>query len=190
MQFTKIKMLYENQGKKLLKLARRSIETTFSNRELSFDEEKKEFREKLGVFVTLTLGGELRGCIGFPYATLPLAQAVVEAARAAAFHDPRFLPLKEEEMSDVRIEISVLTEPKEIKSEGQEILKEIKVGEDGLIVKYEDSSGLLLPQVASEFKWNALQFIEATCNKAGLPDKSWLKPKCCILKFQAQVFKE
>ena len=119
-----------------------------------------------------------------------MADAVVEAAKAAAFADPRFLPLKQEEISKIKLEISVLTEPKEILVKGQDILKEIKIGEDGLIMQFSGFSGLLLPQVAVEQKWNVLDFLRATCSKAGLPSEIWMNPNAHIYKFQAQVFSE
>jgi len=178
------------QGKKLLKLARRAIASHFSKTQLNFEQEKKEFSDPRGVFVTIKKNGKLRGCIGFPYPIKPLAEAVVEAAKAAAFHDPRFEPLQKEELRQIKIEISVLTPLEEICAKGQDILKEIKIGRDGLLVQFFNFSGLLLPQVAIEQNWNALQFIEATCNKAGLPSDAWLHPNCNIFKFQAEIFSE
>lgn len=183
-------MLTKIQGNKLLRLARKSIETSFSKKALDYKDEKKEFPKKLGVFVTLHKAKALRGCIGFPYPYKPLADAIIEATKAAAFSDPRFLPLKEQEMEKIKIEISVLTEPKEILVKGQDILKEIKIGEDGLIIQFSGFSGLLLPQVALEQKWNVLEFLRGTCVKAGLPSESWLNPNAHIYKFQAQIFQE
>lgn len=184
------KKLTKAQGLKLLKLARKAIASHFSKKEFDFEQEKKEFKEPRGVFVTLNKEGKLRGCIGFPYPVKPLAEAVVEAAKAAAFQDPRFKPLEEREMDKINIEISVLTLPQEIRQKGFDILKEIKIGQDGLIIQFSGFSGLLLPQVALEYKLNALQFLEATCNKAGLPPSVWLNPNCRIFKFQAQIFSE
>ncbi len=182
-------MLTKTRGKRLLRLARKAIESHFGKK-LFYSEEKKEFKKEQGVFVTLTKHGELRGCIGFPYPVMPLADAIVEAAKAAASSDPRFPPLGKEELKSIKIEVSVLTVPEEIHATGEEILKEIKIGKDGLIVRMEGFSGLLLPQVAHEFKWNALEFLEATCNKAGLQPNSWMSSQCHIFKFQAQIFSE
>jgi len=183
-------MLTKIQGNKLIRLARKSIETVFSKKALDYKEEKKEFSKKLGVFVTLHKAKQLRGCIGFPYPYKPLADAIVEAAKAAAFSDPRFLPLKKEEISKIKIEISVLTEPKEIFVKSQDILKEIEIGKDGLIIQFSGFSGLLLPQVALEQKWNVLEFLRGTCIKAGLPSESWLNLNAHNYKFQAQIFSE
>ncbi len=183
-------MLTQVQGKKLLKLARGSIESWYDKKELDFDKEKKKFFQKQGVFVTLTENGQLRGCVGFPYPLLPLAEAIFQAARSAAFNDTRFEALKKEELDKINIEISILTIPKEIKAKDERILDEIVVGRDGLIVQLGGSSGLLLPQVAPEFKWNALQFLEHTCEKAGLAKNAWHNCNCKIFKFQAQIFSE
>lgn len=178
------------QGRKLLRLARNTIKYHFAGKELSYAPEHKEFKEERGVFVTLTKYGELRGCIGFPYAIKPLADAVIEAAKAAAFQDTRFKPLEEKELDKIKIDISVLTVPQEIHVKGQDILKEIKIGQDGLIIQFSGFSGMLLPQVAKEQKWDALRFIEAACNKAGLTNNAWMNPQCHIFKFQAQIFSE
>ncbi|MGB9708254.1 MAG: AmmeMemoRadiSam system protein A [Candidatus Pacearchaeota archaeon] len=186
----KIKILTQVQGKKLLRLARNTIKYHFAGKELSYAPEHKEFKEPRGVFVTLTKHGDLRGCIGFPYPYKSLAEAVIEAAKAAAFQDPRFMPLQEKELDKIKIEISVLTLPQEIQVKGQDILKEIEIGKDGLIIQFSGFSGLLLPQVAKEHKWNSLQFIEAACHKAGLTNNAWLHPQARIFKFQAQIFSE
>ncbi|MCS7134367.1 MAG: TIGR00296 family protein [Candidatus Pacearchaeota archaeon] len=181
-----------SQGRKLVKLARKAIWSFFKKEKLDFSEEKEEFSESKGVFVTLYTypKKELRGCIGFPYPILPLAEAVVQAARAAAFSDPRFFPLKEEELEKIVIEISILTKPEQIKSTGTRIPEDIKIGKDGLIIEFLGHSGLLLPQVAVELKLKALDFLRAVCNKAGLPSEAWLDPRAKIYKFQAQVFSE
>ncbi len=186
------KMLNLDQDTRLIKLARKSIESHFSGQKFDFEDEKKEFNKKLGVFVTINKfpSHELRGCIGFPYPTKILAEAVVASSKHAAFSDPRFAPLDKKDLDKIVIEISVLTEPKEIKIKGQAILQEIKIGRDGLIIQFSDYSGLLLPQVAPEQKWNVLEFLRGTCIKAGLPSEIWLNPVCKIFKFQAQIFSE
>ncbi|MCX6742411.1 MAG: TIGR00296 family protein [Candidatus Pacearchaeota archaeon] len=185
-------MVTAAQGQKLIKLAHASIDTWFKKKQLEFSKEKKEFKKKQGVFVTLYNFPDktLRGCIGFPYPTLPLAEAVFQCARSAAFSDPRFEPLTEEEFKHCVIEISVLTIPKEINSKGGQIPNEIKVGRDGLIVHFGGYSGLLLPQVAKEMCWNPIEFLRGTCNKACLPGETWLNPLCKIYTFQAQIFSE
>ena len=170
-------------GKKLLELARKSIAEKFGGEKPEFPE-GKQFRQARGVFVTLTLNGELRGCIGFPMPDLPIVRAVYEAAKEAAFSDPRFDQLDEKEFGKIKIEISVLTQPVETKPE------EVKVGRDGLIVSYMGYSGLLLPQVATEHGMSRLQFLEAVCQKAGLPKDTWEKPGLKLSSFQCQIFSE
>jgi len=184
-------MLSSKQGEKLMELARKSIVSSFDNRAIQdYDiNVDKKLKEKIGVFVTLTLNHDLRGCIGFPYPQQPLYKGVMEAAKAAAFEDPRFLPLTKEELNDLEIEISVLTKPEEIReSKPEDIIEEVNAGKDGLIIEYSGFTGLLLPQVATEYKWNAEKFLEQACMKAGISPKSWKNKSCKIYKFQAQIF--
>jgi uncharacterized protein (TIGR00296 family) len=183
-------MLSQEQGKQLLMLARKSIESYFSKEKIDLSK-YEDFNKKQGVFVTLNKNQELRGCIGFPYPTKKLFQAVFDAARAAAFEDPRFPTVEENELKDINIEISVLTVPEEITSEKPEdIPDQIKIGEDGLILKSPLTSGLLLPQVFTEYNCTQEQALEMTCQKAGLPKNAWQDNSIQILKFQAQIFKE
>lgn len=180
------------QGTILIKLARRSIKAFFDKKEIKLSKAEKEFKEEQGVFVTLHTYPEkqLRGCIGLPYPVLPLAKAIVEAAKSAAFNDPRFFPLAKGEFDKVIVEISVLTVPEEIKCKPIKLLKKVRIGKDGLICSYGNYNGLLLPQVATEQRWNAKEFLEQTCVKAGLPASMWLKPQCHFYRFQAQIFCE
>ena len=184
------KELTASQGHKLLRLARKSVTSHFDKKPFKYSEEKKEFSKPRGVFVCLCKTNKLCGCIGYPYPSKPLADAVVEAAKAAAFSDPRFMPLKKEEMARVKIEISVLTLPQLIQKTPQDIPQDIKVGKDGLIMQFSGFSGLLLPQVAVEQKWSSLEFLRGVCVKAGLPQDMWMNPNAHIYKFQAQIFSE
>jgi AmmeMemoRadiSam system protein A len=143
----------------------------------------KSFLEERGCFVTLTEAGELRGCIGYPEPVMPLIDALVSAAIEAC-RDPRFPPLEESELKKIKIEISVLTKPRPIKP------KDIRVGRDGLIIRSGFRSGLLLPQVATEYGWTMEQFLEHTCIKAGLPPAAWKEKEAELLAFQAEVFGE
>jgi len=178
-------MVSENEKALLLDLARNAVQTTVQKgRKLPIVESLSPLlREKRGVFVTHWMDGELRGCIGFPYPVKPLAEAVQEAAVSAALQDPRFHPVSQEELSRLEIEISVLTPPKPIEQ------RQIQVGVHGLIVRSGNRSGLLLPQVAIEYRWNVETFLEQTCVKAGLPPDAW-KGKAEIYGFEAQVFSE
>jgi len=139
--------------------------------------------ELRGAFVSLHRRGQLRGCIGFIEAVKPLLQTVREMAPAAAFQDPRFRPLQADELADLEIEISVLTPMRLIKS-----TDEIEVGKHGLYIVKGLNRGLLLPQVAAEYHWDRLTFLEHTCNKAGLPPDAWKDPNTQIFIFRAEIF--
>lgn len=183
-------MLTQEQGKKLLKLARLSVKEYFKKSKLKI--RKTEFKEKQGVFVTIKSSeGELRGCIGYPYPEYPLGEAIQRAAISAAFKDPRFPPLTKSELDKVVFEISVLTKPELIEfKDPKECPKKIKIGEDGLIIKCGMNSGLLLPQVATDHEWDEEEFLQYTCYKAGLTPDMWMDKKTKIYKFQAQIFSE
>lgn len=168
-----------------IKLAKEAIASEFSGKKIRIPH-YKELKEKRGVFVTLTKHGELRGCIGFPYPTNPLGEAISLAAKSAAFSDPRFPPLSEKEWPEIKVEISILSIPKKIKANP----KEIKIGKDGLMCEYEGLGGLLLPQVATEQNWNEEQFLRAICQKAGLLLDTWQNPDFKLWTFQAKIIKE
>jgi len=172
-------------GDKLLKLARDSLITYFSNTIPDSD-----FSEKRGVFVTLHKDGQLRGCIGYPDPVMELSLAVIDAARHAAFNDPRFEPVKEDELTELKIEVSVLSVPKVLEVAPEEYVNNIKIGRDGLIIRGAFGSGLLLPQVATEEKWNATEFLNHLCLKAGMSQDDWKDPVNQILTFQAEIFSE
>jgi AmmeMemoRadiSam system protein A len=138
-----------------------------------------------GAFVTLHRQGELRGCIGRVRSLDPLYATVQEMAVAAAFQDPRFKPVARDEFSLLEIEISVLSPPETIADPTQ-----IEVGKHGLIISSGPYSGLLLPQVATEWGWDAETFLNHTCLKAGLPENYWRQTQVKIEAFTAQVFSE
>lgn len=191
-----IYMINEDAISELVKLARYRLQHSLGQnvRDLRAEKDRierlyPELKEKKGVFVTLTKNGELRGCIGYPYPIMPLSDALIKAAESAAFSDPRFEPLTIEELNNINFEISVLTLPTEITS-GESTVKQIKIGKDGLIIEMSGNSGLLLPQVAVEYHFDALDFLQETCTKAGLPRTAWMNKNCKIYKFQAEIFKE
>lgn len=181
-------------GKQLIELARKAIGYFLVTGKIySAVCEKKKFLEKRGVFVTLNKfpSGELRGCVGFPYAIKPLWNAVIEAAVSAAVRDNRFMEVTSEELENITIEISILTEPKQVDmKDKKKALEEIEIGKDGLIVKRGYNSGLLLPQVATEYKWDSKKFLEETCRKAGIIPTAWKQEETEVYKFQAKIFKE
>jgi len=183
-------MFTQKQGRKIVQLARGSIESMFRRKSVDLGE-YDEFSEKQGVFVTLNKNGELRGCIGFPEPVYPLNRAVVEAARSAAFSDPRFPPVEEDELDEITAEVSVLTVPEIISiRKPEEYPDRIVIGSDGLIIRGVLGSGLLLPQVPVEQCWDAEQFLCQICLKAGLPIDAWKDQKNRLYKFQAQIFEE
>jgi AmmeMemoRadiSam system protein B/AmmeMemoRadiSam system protein A len=140
---------------------------------------------KRGAFVTIKNRGSLRGCIGYIAADKPLIMAVLDSSYNAAFKDPRFAPLRKEELKDTAIEISVLEEPVLVQSP-----KEVQVGRDGLIIARGMNRGLLLPQVATEQGWNRETFLKNACLKAGLPPDAWKDGSTKIYRFEAIVFTE
>ena len=148
------------------------------------------FSQKRGVFVTLTKQGDLRGCIGFPYAVLPLREAIHDAACSAATDDPRFPPVKTSELKDILVEVTILTEPEILQAAPHDRETAIEIGKHGLIVKGYGRSGLLLPQVPVEWHWNTREFLDHTCIKAGLPAKSWLESAVQVFTFEGQIFSE
>ena len=189
--------LSDEEGKFLIKLARNTVKTYLEKGEpvKPPKETAKKLFEKCGVFVTINSVNDsekqLRGCIGYPYPTNPLVEAVIDSAINAATEDPRFEPLSLSELSKVVFEVSVLTppEPVEVK-DPKEYLSKIKTGEDGLIVEKGYYKGLLLPQVPVEWGWCEEEFLCQCCMKAGLPPDSWLTKGAKIYKFKAIIFEE
>jgi AmmeMemoRadiSam system protein A len=169
----------------LLKAAREAIEAGLQGGRPARGAGPGALTARRGAFVTLTRNGRLRGCIGFVFAERPLLETVREAAQAAAFQDPRFPPLRAAELPEIRLEISVLSEPRPVVN-----LEEIQVGRHGLIVRRGSRSGLLLPQVATEYGWDRDTFLTHACIKAGLPEGSWREPGTEIEIFGAEVFGE
>ena len=152
---------------------------------------KSKFSYKSGVFVTLSKEENLRGCIGYPTPDRILHQSLVDAAIASSTEDPRFPPVQYEELDDITFEVTTLTPPVEIKvKDPSEYPKKIKIGRDGLIVKWQYGAGLLLPQVPVEYQWNEEEFLGHACEKAGAPSNFWREKSTIILKFEGIVFKE
>ena len=185
--------LSDSDGEKLVKTAREVVtEFLKTKNKMMLDKDFEEaFSSNAGVFVTLNHQSNLRGCIGYPLPDKKLYNALLEAAISAATEDPRFPSVAFEELDKITFEVSVLTPPQEIEVlDPQEYPSKIKVGRDGLIVKSGFNSGLLLPQVPKEHGWNEEEFLDHTCEKAGLPSEQWKKKDTKILKFEGIVFKE
>jgi len=180
-------VLNEQHRRQLLRLARTSIESTLDGRapELNAEAFDEELRRPAGAFVTLTKNGDLRGCIGSIRAMEPLYRAVASSAISAALRDPRFFPLRKDELPHVELEISVMGPIEQVHD-----VNAIEVGRDGLIISRGRFAGLLLPQVASEYGWDRETFLDQTCLKAGLQPDAWRSPDTHIEKFAAEVFGE
>lgn len=178
--------LNESQKQELLLFARKTIEASVDGRPLpSFDPRDKVLREKRGLFVTVRKKGELRGCIGYIEGVKPLVTALSDMAVAASSRDPRFPPVRKDEVKDLRIEISVLSPLKPVSD-----LSAIDVGRHGLVVVQGGRSGLLLPQVAVENGWNRDEFLSQACRKSGLSPRCWKEKETEIFLFSAQIFSE
>ncbi len=165
----------------LLRLAHDSVLSAVGGREISFEPPTPHLAEPRGVFTTLHLFGELRGCVGYVLPIAPLYRAVGETARAAALEDTRFYPVTAEEAPALEIELSILSPPQEISPDT------IEVGRHGLMISRAGYRGLLLPQVPVEHGWNRIAFLEQTCRKSGLPLDAWQKG-ATIEAFTAEVF--
>ncbi len=172
-----------NKGKQeLLSIVRKAIEAKLKEKKY-VPTPQPDLEQKRGLFVTLKIGGALRGCIGQIRGIEPLYKTVAEMAVAAAFDDPRFPRLTEEEFEKLEYEISVLSPLERVRD-----FREIKIGRDGLMIRLDMHSGLLLPQVASEYGWSVKEFLEQTCLKAGLPKNSYKDKFAEVYKFSAVVF--
>jgi len=167
----------------LLRLAHESILSALEHREVSFDPPSAHLTENRGVFTSLYLRGELRGCVGYALPVSSVYRAVAETARAAAFEDTRFSPVTVNEAPELRIELSILSLPQPIAPEA------IEIGRHGLLITMSGRRGLLLPQVAAEHSWDRITFLEQTCRKAGLPPDAWQKG-AKIESFTAEIFGE
>ncbi len=177
--------LSEDDRRSLLAVARRAIAGAVSPQQSAAGiPQNGVFAEKRGVFVTLHARGRLRGCIGVMEAFEPLGESIARCAANAALRDPRFPPVRLEELPELQIELSLLS-PLEL------ILPDnIEIGNHGLLISQGSKRGLLLPQVAVEHKLGREQFLEATCRKAGLDAKAWQEPETQIHGFTCEVFSE
>ncbi len=185
--------LTEEQGKYLLKVARKTIqEALFGGKGGEKEEENLSpvFKEERGTFVTLTMGGNLRGCIGHIVAQESLLEGIKVNAINAAFRDPRFNPVGKNEWERVKIEVSILTDPKPLSySDADDLLKKLRPGIDGVILKKGYYQSTFLPQV-----WDQLpkkeDFLNHLCLKAGLDANAWRKGDLEVSTYQAQAFEE
>jgi AmmeMemoRadiSam system protein A len=178
--------LTDEEKKYLLALARRTISEELGRPAGPLVTPSSEtLSTPCGAFVTIKIGGRLRGCIGYIEGIDPLDRTVVEMAKAAAFRDPRFPALSAKELPSITLEISALSPISRLADP-----RLVEVGRHGLIVERGPYRGLLLPQVAVEYDWTADEFLAHTCEKAGLPPDAWRDPDTTIQVFTAIVFCE
>jgi uncharacterized protein len=177
-------MLTEEQKQTLLDVARRSVLVQVTGAAQTSAPAPSDLPDASGVFVTLTRGGDLRGCLGTLQCSLGLAGEVARCAADAASEDPRFPPVEEDELAGLSLEISVLGPLERI---DPSVPGAVVVGRHGLVVEQGRARGLLLPQVASERDWTPEQFLAQTCIKAGLHADAW-KQRAEVYRFEAQVF--
>lgn len=184
--------LTDDEKRYLLVLAREAITQTVAgspaaprDRQSIADSHPELEDVVAGVFVSLHIGEALRGCIGYLEGLQPLPAAVQDTARAAAMRDPRFDPVREDELKDIDIEVSVLMPMVQISGP-----EEISIGKDGVLVRCGRQQGVLLPQVAIRAELDAKPFLEHTCLKAGLPKDAWTLPQTEVFCFKAEVFSE
>jgi AmmeMemoRadiSam system protein A len=178
--------LNAEEQKKLLEIARKTIIDSLKKGRVDEETASTEgLGQPCGAFVSLHKLGQLRGCIGTFTSPRPLVNTVQEMAVSSSQRDPRFPAVQAKEMQDIDIEISVLSPLREIKD-----VKEIEVGRHGIYITKGFYSGVLLPQVATEYGWDRETFLEHTCMKAGLPPEAWKEEGVKIEIFEAQVFGE
>jgi AmmeMemoRadiSam system protein A len=175
----------------ILSLAHRSIEHFFDSEKILEINEKElptdELKEKRACFVTLTIDGNLRGCIGHIEPIQPLYLDIIENAVSASFEDQRFNPLSKNEFENVKLEVSILSIPSKLYfSDSQDLLNKLRPEIDGVIIRRGDYGATYLPQVWEDLK-NKEEFLSSLCQKAGLPADDWQKSGMEIKVYQAEV---
>ena len=181
----------EEQQQKLSELAANTIASELGLEKSSFNEDdfqEPDYLEERGVFVTLEINSQLRGCIGNIEPVYPLYEAVMRNANEAAFGDPRFSPLSEDEFQDVDIEISVLTVPKKLEFDSSEdLLSKLRPGTDGVVLQLGMNKATYLPQVWDDID-DPEKFLSSLSMKAGLEPDGWKDPKCEIYTYEVEKF--
>jgi len=165
----------------LLTLAHEAIASALAGREIPLDPPTAHLAEPRGAFTTLYLHHQLRGCVGHVVPIDSIYRTVAETARAAAFEDPRFPPVRRAELPGLQISLSILSPLTRIRAE------EVEIGRHGLLVSLGARRGLLLPQVPTEQGWDRITFLEQTCHKAGLPRDAWQRG-ATLEAFTAEIF--
>lgn len=183
-------MFTVQQGAKLVALARHSIETILFNKPMAL-ESFKEFSQKIGIYVTLKKNGKLRGQMGTVSTNDELYQAVIKAARDAAFNDKRFEGVKKDEFEDIEIEVAVIINSRLLRvSKPEDYFREINIGHDGLMIRSGIYSAVLLPSPEMTYDWDAERLLRYLCQSAGMTLDSWRGLNQDIYVFQCQIFAE
>lgn len=178
--------LTNEEKRTLLKVARSAIASALTGKTLPLLKFQSEaLNRRSGVFVTLRIGEDLRGCIGYVEPLFPLAIATQEVAVKAAMEDPRFMPVTHLEVNKIIIEISVLSPLSDLQD-----IEKIEIGTHGLVIDAGYRRGLLLPQVAMEYNWDRKQFLNHTALKAGLPSDAWQRKEIKLFTFTVENFDE
>ncbi len=184
-------MLSSQEAEELIYLGRQAVRSFLRGESFKVSQDlKARFSIKKGLFTTLLTfpDKQLRGCVGVPSPVYPLWYGIVLTSLSSALKDPRFPPLRIEEVDSVLWEISLLGKVKRVSRKS--LPGNLNVGREGLIVERENRTGLLLPQVAIRNRWNAEEFLEHTCLKAGLPKNCWRDSNTKVYKFTADIFEE
>jgi|YelNatPaOPRAMG01_1025707.scaffolds.fasta_scaffold15429_2 AmmeMemoRadiSam system protein A len=180
-----------NIGKILTSLAREAVEIYIKDgKTITVSDKNPIFKRKVGVFVTIRKRDQLRGCIGYTEPPWPLSQTLVRAAIASATEDPRFRQVSSKELADLEYEVTILSEPVEIHPNEGKDMQRIQIGKNGLMIEAYGMRGLLLPQVAVEEGLNASEFLDATCEKAGLSPGCWKSSNAKVFLFEGTVYNE
>jgi AmmeMemoRadiSam system protein A len=178
--------LTNDEKRTLLEIARSAIAAAVENKTLpTLNFQSAALKRNSGVFVTLRIGEDLRGCIGYIEPLFPLARATQEVAVKAAMEDPRFMPVTLPEIQKIIIEISVLSPLSELQD-----VEKIEIGKHGLVIDAGYRRGLLLPQVATEYNWDRKQFLKQIALKAGLPPDAWKRSEVKLFTFTVEKFDE
>lgn len=178
--------LSNDEKRTLLKIARSAITSAIENKTLPpINVQNEALERRSGIFVTLRIGENLRGCIGYIEPLFPLAHATQDVAVKAAVEDPRFMPVTIPELEKISIEISVLSPLTELQD-----VDKIEIGTHGLVIDAGYRRGLLLPQVATEYNWDRKQYLKQISLKAGLPPDAWKQKEIKLFTFTVEKFDE
>lgn len=178
-----------SEGRRIVEFARLTVMAAVQGKPLPYFQDELSASPTYGIFVTLRMEHKLRACKGMFGGVTPLGEILRQVAADSALNDPRFSPVHSSELSKLQIEVSLMFNPRELNSTGIERAREIQLGRHGLVIHHPQGRGLLLPQVASEQKWDVFSFLTGLCRKASLPSDAWQSPEARLLTFEARIFR-